>query len=234
MISIFTGQRATNFSCYIKYKESLHLKTETHALASQVYGLATYGHHHMNRVKFGWGGGGCPTKGGDAGVYPWGDCGGGFAGVNYEEINPLCDAFLLDIKFWANLNEPWNEAELFLGNAADVYSGKNQTNVTYQAEANLYGRYSDPYNVERGIKNPQELDFTEDHKIHEKPSEDTIVPVVNFTIDFGRVGKVNDFNNVTLDFSPRQCLNNELVSGSHTQIAAVSACILSLALLLVF
>ena len=201
---------------------------------SQAYGLATYGHHHMARVKYGLGGGACPQKGGDVSVYPWGDAGSGWP-TNYEEITPLCDAFLVDIKLWVNLDKQWNEADMFLGNAGHDYRG--QEAVMYQAQANWYGKYSDSYNVERGAKNPYELDWTEDHKIQEFPVQDEVVPVVNFTIDFGVVGEVQEYFNTEIDWTPRTCLADEIedkdgpVESAVTNaagIAAVSVCILAI------
>ena len=167
--------------------------------------MATYGHHHMARIRYKLGGGGCPTKGGDVSGYPWGDTGSGYP-TNYEEITPLCDAFLLDLKAWTNLAGDWDKDELFLGNAGREYEGK--TEVMYQAQANHYGVYTDPYNV--GKTNPYELDFTADHKIQENPGSDSSsVPVVNFTIDFGVEATVIEHVSVPLDFSLRTCLAEE-------------------------
>ena len=167
----------------------------------QVYGLAAYGHHHMARIKYGLSGGGCPNKGGDIADYPWGNPGSGWP-TNYEEITPLCDGFLIDIKTWANLDHPWSKDDLFLGNAGHTYGGDIQ--VEFQAHANRYGVFTDPYNA--GKTNPYELDFTENHDFQANPGNDAShVPVVNFTIDFGKPGKVNEYVNVALDLSPRPC-----------------------------
>ena len=75
---------------------------ETEARPS--YSLPVYGLHHPNRTKFGMYGGACPERGGDFGRYPWGNPGGWWPSM-LQEITPLCDAFLLDIRAWANL---WN------------------------------------------------------------------------------------------------------------------------------
>ena len=184
----------------------------------QVYGLATYGHHHMARVKYGLNGGGCPNKGGDIADYPWGNPGSAWP-TNYEEITPLCDGFLIDIKAWANLDKPWNEDDMFLGNAGHTYG--EQTQVMYQAHANHYGVFTDPYNV--GKTNPYELDFTEDHQTQENPGKDNIksVPVVNFTIDFGKLGEVNKFVNVEIDFTPRH--SEECLAMMQTEAATGSS-----------
>ena len=160
----------------------------------------------MARIASGLTGGGCPNKGGDVSGYPWGDAGSGWP-TNYEEITPLCDGFVIDIKTWVNLDRPWTDDGIFLGNAGHEFG--EQTKVLYQAHANFYGRFTDPWNA--GKINPYTLDLTEDHKIQENPGTDfSAVPVVDFTIDFGKLGKVNDYINVELDLTERQCLPDEL------------------------
>ena len=185
----------------------------------------------MARVKYNLTGGGCPNKGGDIADYPWGNPGSAWP-TNYEEITPLCDGFLIDIKAWANLDKPWNEDDMFLGNAGNTY-GK-QTQVMYQAHANHYGVFTDPYNV--GKTNPYELDFTEDHQTQENPGDKiSSVPVVNFTIDFGKLGEVNEFVNVTLDLSPRQCLakkESESAAATGSSRANVISGVLGLMMIL--
>ena len=159
----------------------------------------------MARIKRGLGGGGCPTKGGDIGSYPFGDIGSGYP-TNYEEITPICDAILIDLKMFTNLNQEggWKNDYWGLGNSGVTYSGKEE--VTFQAQANLYGRFSDPYNVEKGNSNPYELDFTVDNKIQDKLEKDSNIPVVNFTINFGKIGQLEEAILLPLDRTPRGCL----------------------------
>ena len=179
----------------------------------------------MNRLKLAIGpGAGCPTKGGDASIYPWGDSGSAYP-TNYEEITPLCDAILMDIKLWNNLDKPWTDPSLNLGNGGLPFQGNTQ--VTYQVQANFYGRYTDPYNVQKGAKNPHELDFTEDNKVQENPGEDASgVPVVEFTLDFGKVGEALSYNEIALDFSPRQCLKESAAERScHWLQVFYSSCV---------
>ena len=57
-------------------------------------------------------------RGGDWARYPWGNSGSGFT-TTYEEVTPMCDGFLIDIKMWTNLHESWNDVHLFLGNAGE-------------------------------------------------------------------------------------------------------------------
>ena len=155
-------------------------------------------------------GGGCPTKGGDVGLYPWGDTGSGYP-LNYEEVATLCDAFMIDIKFWANLDgeDSWNDPAMFIGNAGYPYNENTETTQEYQCQANVYGRFTDPYNVNAGRTNPFELDFTEDGQVRSDDSDST---VATFTLDFGRLGKYSEFNetSVKLDLSPRGCLVDEM------------------------
>ena len=147
-------------------------------------------------------------------MYPWGDAGSGFP-TNYEEITPLCDGFVIDIKTWANMDKSWNNERMFLGNAGHPYI--NQTTVMYQAHANYYGKFTDPYNVKNNITNPHELDFTGTHKVQEDPGlgNESNVPVVDFFLDFGKFGEVNDFNYTWLDLRPKKCEAGDWDDGSE-------------------
>lgn len=123
-------------------------------------GLPIYGVHHPNRAVFG-GGGACPLKGGDWGRYPQTSGGSGWP-TQYEEVTPLCDAVLVDIKFFANLDgRDWNDPNKYLGNA-----GFGTRTVTYKMQPGEYGVFTDPYNTQRGVKNaesqavPAELTLT--------------------------------------------------------------------------
>jgi len=172
----------------------------------KMYGLPTYGHHHMARLAHGLTGGGCPSKGGDVTGYPWGNPGSGFP-VNYEEITPLCDGFLIDIKCWADLfNRTWTDPDIFLGNAGRPYRGAET--VLYQAHSNVYGEYTDPYNV--GKENPYHLDLTKDGKRRTDPGCGYYKEAehVDFYLDFGRVKQHDvdyDSLNVTLKIPKRSC-----------------------------
>ena len=111
-----------------------------------------YGVHHPNRpLYYGAGGGGaCPQKGGDWANYPDPKGGAGWP-TQYEEITPLCDGVVVDIKFWANLdNAPWNNASKYLANA-----GAGTKKVTYTVAPGLYGVFIDPWNTGRGVTNPE-------------------------------------------------------------------------------
>ena len=83
----------------------------------KIFPLPLYGHHHPNRSSFQMNGGVCPSRGGDWASYPWGDAGAGWP-TNLQEITPLCDGLVIDMKFWANLYvETWNDPSLGTGNA---------------------------------------------------------------------------------------------------------------------
>lgn len=112
-------------------------------------GLPIYGVHHPDRAAFG-GGGACPFKGGDWGRYPKTTGGSGWP-TQYEEVTPLCDAVLVDIKFYSNLDgRDWNDPDKYLGNA-----GFGTQAMTYRMQPGEYGTFTDPYNVERGAKNAE-------------------------------------------------------------------------------
>ncbi|MEO8417506.1 MAG: hypothetical protein ABI475_02135 [Methylophilaceae bacterium] len=119
----------------------------------KVVGLPVYGVHHPDRASFG-GGGACPLKGGDWGNYP--DPAGGSAWpTQYEEVTPLCDGVLVDIKFTANLDgKKWNDPGKYLANAA-----RGSTTVTYHMQPGLYGVFIDPYNVNRGVTNSESMNI---------------------------------------------------------------------------
>jgi len=169
-----------------------------------VYGMAAFGHNHPVRMAHGMTGGGCPTKGGDCSTYPWGNSGGGFA-TDYEEITPICDGIVVDIKYWADLDIPWNSDTAWIGNA-----GYRTEKVEYMAHANKYGEFEDPYLLDNGIKNPQVVDFTEDGEIvMEAPEKLEDHPVVSFEIDYGVIGDLVNFVEVELDPLPRGCAAEE-------------------------
>jgi hypothetical protein len=118
----------------------------------RITGTKLYGVHHPNRpAEFGESGGGaCPQKGGDWNGYP--DTAGG-AGwpTQYEEVTPLCDGVLVDIKFFTNLDGArWASESKYLANA-----GVGTRAVTYTVEPGFYGRFSDPYHTNRGVENPE-------------------------------------------------------------------------------
>ena len=152
-----------------------------------VYPMPLYGHHHPNRTSFQMNGGACPSKGGDWATYPWGDAGAGWP-INYQEITPLCDGFAIDVKCWANLFvETWDDPALALGNAGFG----DATLIHYRVDANMYGRYTDPYLVAKKTENPHILNLTPDGKIVEKESDkhrEVVIP-----IEFKTKSHLNDF-----------------------------------------
>ncbi|HLS42059.1 MAG TPA: hypothetical protein VK026_02185 [Paenalcaligenes sp.] len=118
-------------------------------------GLPVFGVHHPNRAAFG-GGGACPLKGGDWGRYPETTGGSGWP-TQYEEITPMCDALLIDIKFYSNLDgRDWSDPNKYLAN-----SGVNSQTVEYTIQPGDYGKFTDEYNVKRGAENPDRRDLPE-------------------------------------------------------------------------
>jgi len=155
-----------------------------------IYGLPVYGIHHPNRSGFELTGGACPQRGGDWGRYPWSNSGAGFPS-NYEEITPICDAVLLDVKVWGNLwQESWNTQEYLLGNAG--YPGKHV--VSYVGDSNVYGKYTDAYLINR--VNPHMMDLTLDGKVV-KPSDRKSNPI-KIKLNFTYLGIVPNFNEVSI------------------------------------
>jgi len=169
------------------------LKTEKHYIPMEAvidgvtqekltYQVPLYGYHSPNRTHFKMNGGACPGKGGDFSTYPWGNPGGGWPN-NYEEVTPLCDAFLIDMKFWANLwVDTWNDPYLEAG-------PPNKDLVDYTVFANSYGRFTDPYLIRTGRKNPNELRLTQDGEIRGMPTNQT----VTLSISFEKPSTMNDF-----------------------------------------
>mgnify|MGYP001436860973 CR=1 FL=1 len=122
--------------------------------AKAAVGLPIYGVHHPDRAVFG-GGGACPLKGGDWGRYPDTSGGSGWP-TQYEEVPPLCDAVLVDIKFYSNLDgRDWSDPLKYLANA-----GTGSKSVTYKMKPGTYGVFTDPYNVAKGV-NPSQKTLPE-------------------------------------------------------------------------
>ena len=139
------GGDAEEFKTEVTYEPRFHLKNGE---VGRAKGLPVYGVHHPDRASYD-AGGACPLKGGDWGRYP--DTSGGSSWpTTYEEVTPLCDALLVDIKFYANLDgQSWNDPDKYLANA-----GTGSREVTYKMQPGEYGVFTDPYNTSRGIENP--------------------------------------------------------------------------------
>ena len=142
-----------NINNEIKYYPEIYVKNGNNPIKKKVYPLNLYGHHHPERPHFELRGGTCPSRGGDWSTYPLGNSGGGWPN-NYQEITPMCDGFLIDLKVWTNLwEDSWYKPEMGLGNAG--FPGAQV--IAYKVHANLYGEFTDPYNVGRGKQNPHAL-----------------------------------------------------------------------------
>lgn len=152
----------------VTYEPRFHLEDGTTAAAK---GLPVYGVHHPNRAAFG-GGGACPLKGGDWSNYPKTTGAAGWP-TNYEEVTPLCDGVLVDIKFYANLDgQGWDDPAKYLANA-----GHGQQEVTYKLEPGEYGVYTDPYLTEKGEKNPHAIDLGGELTLKYPAVEEPVTPV---------------------------------------------------------
>ena len=100
--------------------------------------------------------------------------------------------------------DSWTDPAMYIGNSGLPHQGKET--LMYFAQANFYGKFRDPYNVEKGQKNPHELDFTEDHKIRYSPKGSN---VTCWDIDFGKYGTLNEVNIIQPDVTPKGCLVDE-------------------------
>jgi hypothetical protein len=135
-----------NLKNEVTAQPAFHLETGE---PGRAIGLPIYGVHHPDRASFG-GGGACPLKGGDWGRYPDTRGGSGWP-TQYEEVTPICDAVLVDIKFYANLDgRDWADPHKYLANA-----GTGTQAVTYRMQPGTYGTFSDAYNIQNGRTNAE-------------------------------------------------------------------------------
>jgi hypothetical protein len=123
-------------------------------------GLPLYGGHGLNRADVTGGGGACPMRGGDWAHYPLADGGGGWP-TQYQEVTPMCDAILLDIKLFGNLhNNPANDATVGL-----PHSGRGVDPVKYDLLSYPIGAYDTENDIGgstflSGKTNPDYFDYT--------------------------------------------------------------------------
>ena len=89
--------------------------TDEQVTAINAKATGLYGVHHPAT-------GACPSVGGDFGASYY----GGSWPTTYQEVTPLCDAVVVDIKFYANLDgQDWGDAAKNLANA--TIAGKSNT-----------------------------------------------------------------------------------------------------------
>jgi len=131
-----------------------------------------YGVHHPAT-------GACPAVGGDFGA----DYYGGSWPNTYQEITPLCDAVMTDIKFYANLDgQDWDQKGKYLANAT---VGGSQNTGDLDADANaltrghtdvpgVYGAFADPYLTDNGITNPEQFTATGTQSKTYKTSQEAV------------------------------------------------------------
>jgi len=140
-----------------------------------------YGVNHLDRPHDDGSGGWCPQRGGDWGSYPSNPGGSGFPN-QYEEVTPVCDGLLVDIKMYANLNKnKWDAPTFQLANA-----GTAENPMTYLGEGNQYGDFTDKYLIDNGFENPHKLHFTDTNNPDPKP-------VQAITVTFEGVGETNSY-----------------------------------------
>ncbi|MEH6358022.1 MAG: hypothetical protein V7745_03475 [Pseudomonadales bacterium] len=114
----------------------------------------------------------CPAMGGDFGEDFWGSA----WPTNYQEVTPLCDGVLIDIKLFANLdNEDWDTQSKNLASAGTTTGGvlpyiNNPAQGLFasptpvegisppQIVQGQYGNFTDPYLIRRGFTNHEAYD----------------------------------------------------------------------------
>ena len=190
------------------YYPHIFVKEGNTSTKKKVYPLNLYGHHHPYRPKFHLRGGTCPSRGGDWSTYPRGNAGGGWPN-NYQEITPMCDGFLIDLKVWGNLFEKsWAHAEMGMGNAG--YPGTRV--VHFDVPANIYGLYTDPYLIKKGKVNPHLLNLTKEAQPRDEKNKggSVVIPVdfmvESYSIDYNPVPELPPWVTHNLsDSCPLQC-----------------------------
>ncbi len=130
-----------------------------------------FGTHHPGGVNPATGNnytipnGACPAMGGDYGAAYYGAAWPN----NYQEITPLCDAVMVDIKAFINLDgADWNDTGKYLANATvdgqqnvgDHDSDGNPQTRGYVDVPGQYGAYTDPYLLNKGTRNPEAFTAT--------------------------------------------------------------------------
>jgi len=128
----------------------------------------------------GWGNW-CPQKGGDWAYFPNNPTGSGWPN-QYEEVTPVCDGLVVDVKLYANLDVPaWDSPSFQLQNA-----GTRERRQTYIGLGNRYGDFTDPYLVGKGATNPHALHFTAE-------SNPGVKPIQGITLKFEEVGDTSHY-----------------------------------------
>ena len=113
--------------------------------------------------------------------YPNNPTGSGWSN-QYEEVTPICDAVLIDVKCYANLDQSsWSDNKFQLHNA-----GTRDKEQIYTGEGNQYGEFTDPYLISEGITNPHALYFTKENN----PDK---LPYQKISVRFESVGKTNQY-----------------------------------------
>lgn len=136
-----------------------------------------YGVHHPGGMTIA--NGACPAVGGDFGASYY----GGSWPNTYQEISPLCDAVMVDIKFWANLDgAAWNTKGKYLANATidgaqnsgDQDNDGNPLTRGHTDVPGVYGAFADPYLVNNGVENLEQFTATGTQSKTYETSQDAV------------------------------------------------------------
>ena len=130
----------------------------------------------------------------------------------------MCDGFLIDMKFYANLFEPsWEMPKMGLGNAG--YPDREH-DIDFRVQANVFGEYTDPYLLAKGEENPHKLVLTMDgstYPVDAPNSEmDTVVIPIHFHldsyyIDYYAAPEIDMIKSENLlDYCPKSCPEDQV------------------------
>jgi ethanolamine utilization protein EutQ (cupin superfamily) len=98
------------------------------------------------------------------------------------------------MKLWLNLQVPsWTEKNLFLGNSG--FDGDLVVNFTM--DANIFGRYTDPYLKSINATNPYLMNFSENNTIIEADDKESMRKVT-YQVKFSRQGSFLGYNNISV------------------------------------
>ncbi len=144
-----------------------------------VDGTRLYGVHHPGGLTVA--NGACPSMGGDFGETYYGSAWPN----NYQEITPLCDGILIDIKLYANLDGVgWDSEAKNLANNTGTVNGDGTTLTAGELEKNYinvpgaYGDFSeanaDPYMLIEGIVNHEAFTADGTDELHFPSANDQV------------------------------------------------------------
>jgi len=157
------GDIATDaFSTTLNHSPDFVLEDEASTIVNPTP-VNLFGTHHPGGEGMTITNGACPAMGGDYGAKHYGAAWPN----NYQEVTPLCDAVMVDIKATANLDgATWNDPGKYLANAtvggeqnAGDRDGDGEATIRgYLDNAGAYGTFTDPYLLGSDLEDPADDD----------------------------------------------------------------------------